>query len=296
MNTLPIEKRTQIISLLVEGMSMLAVSRVAGCSINTVSKLLEDVGAACSKYQDHNVQGLKATRIQLDEIWAFSNKQRNVAPKSKGVLGFGDVYVWTGLDLDSKLMVAFMIGKRDADYAGAFILDVASRSTSRMRLYIDENRSRLEAVDGAFASEVDYDMLLKRYGPGDQRQSSHTESFSTDKLAIAGTPDLDMDSTSFFERQNTKKDSNKRRLTCLRSGFSKKIERLEHAVSLHFMHYNFVRINKSLRVTPAMEAGVADHVWGLEEIALLVTTPEAMKRGPYKPRKKVIPNVDTTIS
>lgn len=291
MNTLPTERRTQIINLLIEGMSMRAVSQVANCSINTVTKLLKDVGGACATYQDQNVRGIEAMCVQFDEIWAYCRKERKSAPESKGELGLGDVYIWTGLDPNSKLMVSHMLGLRDADYANAFISDVASRLTHCMRLSTDGNKPCLEAVEGPSGCQADYAVLLKHYGPGEQqagqRRSSPTEFFSTDKLVIASNLELDKDSTSLFERQNTTRQADMRRLTLRPNGFSKKIESLEHAVSLHFMHYNFARIHKTLRVTPAMQAGIADHVWGLEEIAALVTAPEATKkRAPYKPRKK----------
>jgi IS1 family transposase/lambda repressor-like predicted transcriptional regulator len=287
MNTLLIEKRVQIINLLVEGMSMRAVSKVAGCSINTVTKLLKDVGAACAAYQDQNVRGIKAMRVQFDEIWAFCRKERNVAPENKGVLGFGDVYTWTGMDAESKLMVSYMVGKRDADYADAFIADIASRLTNRVQLSTDGYKPHLEAAEGAFDCNVDYAMLVKHYGPGEQ---AGQRGFSPAEFVSAGNPDMDKVSTSFVERQNMAMRMGMRRLTHLTNGLSKKMEDLEHAVSLHVMNYNFTRIHKTLRVTPAMAAGISDHVWGLEEIAALVPEPIAKKRGPYKTRQKAISN------
>lgn len=288
MNRLPLEKRAQIIALLVEGMSMRAVSRVADVSINTVTKQLEEVGAACAAYQDQNVRGINAKRVQCDEIWAFCHsKERNVAPENKGILGFGDVYTWTGMDADSKLMVSYMVGKRDADYADAFIADLASRLINRVQLSTDGHKPYLEAVEGAFGCNVDYAMLVKHYGPGEQagqRRYSPAEFVSADKRVITGNPDMDKVSTSFVERQNLTMRMGMRRFTRLTNGFSKKVENLEHAVSLHFMHYNFARIHKTLRVTPAMEAGISDHVWSLEEIAALVPELVAKKRGSYKPR------------
>lgn len=288
MNRLPLEKQTQIVNLLVEGMSMRAVSRVADVSINTVTKLLEDVGAACSSYQDQTLRGLTCKRVQCDEIWAFcQSKERNVAPENKGILGFGDVYTWTGMDADSKLMISYMVGKRDADYADAFIGDLASRLTSRVQLSTDGHKPYLEAVEGAFGCNVDYAMLLKHYGTGEQagqRRYSPAEFVSAEKRVITGKPDMSKVSTSFVERQNLTMRMGMRRFTRLTNGFSKKVENLEHAVALHFMHYNFARIHKTLRVTPAMEAGIADHAWSIEEIVRLVPEPVAKKRGAYKPR------------
>ena len=294
MNRLPIAKRTQIIALLVEGMSMRAVSRVADVSINTVTKQLEEVGAACAAYQDQNVRGINAKRVQCDEIWAFRHsKERNVAPENKGILGFGDVYTWTGMDADSKLMISYMVGKRDADYADTFIADLATRLTTRVQLSTDGHKPYLEAVEGAFGADVDYAMLVKHYGPTDttgQRRYSPSEFVSAEKRVIQGAPDMAKVSTSHVERQNLTMRMGMRRFTRLTNGFSKKVENLEHAVALHFMHYNFARIHKTLRVTPAMEAGISDHVWSLEEIANLVPEPVAKKRGAYKPRAVAISN------
>lgn len=294
MNTLSIAKRTQIINLLVEGMSMRAISRVAEVSINTVTKLLEDVGAASAAYQDKTLVNLRCKRVQCDEIWGFCYaKEKNVAPADKGVLGYGDVYTWTGIDADTKLMVSYMVGKRDADYANAFIADLASRLATRVQLSTDGHKPYLEAVEGAFGANVDYAMLVKHYGQGsvtDQRRYSPSEFVSADKRVIVGNPDIAKVSTSFVERQNLTMRMGMRRLTRLTNGFSKKVENLEHAVSLHFMHYNFARIHKTLRVTPAMEAGIADHVWSLEEIAALIPEPVAKKRGAYKARAGSISN------
>lgn len=274
MNRLPIEKRAQIVGLLVEGMSMRAVTRITGVSINTVTKLLEDVGLAAGLYQAQVLVNLPCKRVECDEIWAFCYvKEKNVAPADKGVLGFGDVYTWTGMDADSKLMVSYMVGKRDAEYANQFIADLASRLKSRVQLTTDGHKPYLEAVEGAFGAEVDYAMLVKHYGPGsvtDQRRYSPSEFVDSEKRVIMGNPNMKKVSTSYIERQNLTMRMGMRRFTRLTNGFSKKVENLEHAVSLHFMHYNFARIHKTLRVTPAMAVGISDHVWSLEEIAALV--------------------------
>lgn len=284
MNILPIEKRVQILALLVEGMSMRAISRVADVSINTVTKLLEDVGTACAKYQDETLRGLSCKRVQCDEIWGFCySKEKNVAPENKGVLGHGDVYTWTGIDADTKLMVSYMMGKRDAEYANAFMQDLASRLSNRVQLSTDGHKPYLEAVENAFHGDIDYAMLVKHYGPSsntDQHRYSPSEFVNAEPRKINGNPDINKVSTSYVERQNLTMRMGMRRLTRLTNGFSKKVENLEHAVSLHFMHYNFARIHKTLRVTPAMEAGISNHVWSLEEIAVLVPEPVAKKRGP----------------
>ena len=273
MNRLPIEKRAQIIGLLVEGMSMRAVTRITDVSINTVTKLLEDVGLAAGLYQAQVMVNLPCKRVECDEIWAFCYaKEKNVAPAAKGVLGFGDVYTWSAICATTKLIPSYMVGKRDADYANIFIADLKSRLKNRVQLTTDGHKPYLEAVEGAFGCEVDYAMLVKHYGPGstqDQRRYSPSEFVSADKRVVTGDPEMQKVSTSYVERQNLTMRMSMRRFTRLTNGFSKKIENLEHAVSLHFMHYNFARIHKTLRVTPAMASGICDHVWSLEEIVRL---------------------------
>jgi len=274
MNRLPIEKRAQMLGLFVEGMSMRAISRLIGCSINTVTKLLEEVGFACNMYQAEHIRNLTSKRIQCDEIWGFCySKEKNVAPIDKGILGHGDVWTWTAIDADTKLMVSYLVGRRDADYALTFMTDVASRLANRVQLTTDGHGPYLGAVQDAFDADIDYAMLVKHYGAGsltDQRRYSPAHLIKTENRVINGKPDTAHVSTSYVERANLTMRMGMRRLTRLTNGFSKKVENLEHAVSLHFMHYNFARIHKTLRVTPAMEAGIADHVWSLEEIAKLV--------------------------
>ena len=274
MNRLPIEKRAQIIGLLVEGMSMRAVTRITGVSINTVTKLLEDVGLAAGLYQAQTLVNLPCKRIQVDEIWSFCYvKQMYVTKEEQEQLGRGDVYTWTGMCADTKLMVSYLVGNRGVDCANAFTHDLAHRLANRVQLTSDGYRIYLNAVELAFADVIDYAMLVKHYGgqPGtpDQRRYSPGEFLSAEKRVVSGNPDATKISTSYVERQNLTMRMSMRRFTRLTNGFSKKIENLEHAVSLHFMHYNFARIHKTLRVTPAMAAGVSDHVWSLEEIAKL---------------------------
>lgn len=274
MNKLSIQKRAQIIGMLVEGNSMRAVSRMADCSINTVTKLLVDVGEACAKYQYENLRDLPCTRIQCDEIWSFCYaKEKNLPEEFKGEFGYGDVYTWTALCADTKLVPSFMVGKRDAEYAHAFMLDLASRLKNRIQLTTDGHKAYLQAVENAFGSDIDYAMLVKIYGSGakeeEQRRYSPPVCTGAEIIPINGQPDHAHVSTSHVERQNLTMRMSMRRFTRLTNGFSKKIDNLYYAVALHFMHYNFSRIHKTLRVTPAMEAGVADHVWMLEEIAQL---------------------------
>lgn len=273
MNRLPIEKRAQIVDLLVEGMSLRAGSRIIGCSINTVTKLLEEVGFACNMYQSEHLRNLKSRRVQCDEIWAFCySKEKNVSRENKGVLGHGDVWTWTAIDAESKLIVSYLVGKRDADYANAFMLDVASRLANRVQLTTDGHGPYLYAVEDAFGTAIDYAMLVKHYGAPanmEARRYSPAELIAVEQRPINGKPDPAHISTSYVERQNLTMRMGMRRFTRLTNGFSKKVENLEHAVSLHFMHYNFARLHKTLRVTPAMEAGLADHVWTNEEVAAL---------------------------
>lgn len=288
MNILPIEKRAQILHLLVEGNSMRATSRIADVSINTVTKLLEDAGAACRDYQDAAIRNISSKRVQCDEIWSFCySKEKNVAPEDKGVLGHGDVYTWTAIDADTKLAISWLVGRRDGEYAEAFIADLASRLQGRIQLTTDGHGPYIAAVEKVFGAAIDYAMLVKIYEGSDQegqKRYSPAGFVKADKRRITGNPDEKEVSTSFVERQNLTMRMNMRRFTRLTNGFSKKIENLEHAVALHFMFYNFGRIHKTLRVTPAMEAGIADHVWTLEEIAGMVRDPEVKKRGPYKKR------------
>ena len=266
---------------------MRSITCVVGCSINTVTKLLIDVGMACSDYQDKIMRNLSCKRIQCDEIWSFCySKEKSVLPEDKGVLGHGDVYTWTAICPDTKLVPSFMVGKRDAEYAHIFIDDLASRLAHRVQLTIDGHKPYIEAVEGAFGNDIDYAMLVKHYcNPSEAKQAqkrySPSQFISADKRRISGDPDIKEVSTSHVERQNLTMRMGMRRFTRLTNGFGKKIENLEHAVALHFTYYNFGRIHKTLRVTPAMEAGISDHVWSLEEIAGLVIEPVATKRGKY---------------
>ena len=292
MNRMPIAKRAKILGLLVEGMSLRAVSRVADCSINTVTKLLVDVGSACAEYQNKALVNLPCKRVQCDEIWSFVGaKQKNVA---QGAQGYGDVWTWTAICADTKLIASWMVGSRDGEAAAAFVADLAPRLANRVQLTTDGHKAYLQAVEDAFGADVDYAMLVKLYGAPqgrqDERRYSPAECTGTIKGAVQGKPDPRHVSTSYVERQNLTMRMSMRRFTRLTNGFSKKIDNHMHAVALHFMHYNFGRIHKTLRVTPAMEAGIADHVWSLEEIAALVPEPVAKPRGPYGKHPSEISN------
>jgi IS1 family transposase len=276
MNRLPLERRAQIVGMLVEGNSLRSTSRLADVSINTVTKLLLDVAQAAEQYQDRTLRGLKCRRIQCDEIWSFVYaKSKNVPEAHAGEFGFGDVWTWTALDAETKLVPSWAIGRRDAFTANAFIADLADRLAHRVQLTTDGHKVYLEAVEGAFGADVDYAMLVKMYegdsgakAPAEARYSP-AKCTGAQKQRITGNPDAAHVSTSYVERQNLTMRMQMRRFTRLTNAFSKKVENHKAAVALHFMHYNFGRIHKTLRVTPAMEAGVSDHVWSLAEIAQL---------------------------
>jgi len=274
MNRLSIQERARILQCLVEGNSMRATSRMCDVSINTVSKLLLDVGSACWVYQDRVMRDLPCTKIQCDEIWSFCySKEKNVPESRKGEYGIGDVWTWTAICADTKLVPVFMVGKRTYETAQYFIQELAHRINHRIQLTTDGHKVYLRAVEAAFGSEIDYAMLVKLYGKeggvSEERKYSPGECCGTIKGAVCGNPDEKHVSTSYVERQNLTMRMGMRRFTRLTNGFSKKIQNLECAVALHFMYYNFGRIHKTLRVTPAMEAKIADHVWTLEEIATL---------------------------
>jgi IS1 family transposase len=273
MNRLPIEKRTQIIGLLVEGNSLRATARLSDTSLNTVTKLLVDVGTVCRKYHEEHVKGLKSIRVECDEIWSFCYaKQANVPQSMQGQFGVGDVWTWTALDSNSKLIISWFVGERNAACASAFMQDVASRLSNRIQLTTDGLKAYLEAVEGAFGCDIDFAQLVKIYGesPEGEKRYSPAKCNGTQKHGIMGTPNPKHISTSYVERQNLTMRMNMRRFTRLTNAFSKKIENHEHAIALHFMYYNFVRIHKTLRVTPAQAAGVTTKLWEIEDLVRLV--------------------------
>jgi IS1 family transposase len=272
MNKLSNAKRAQILGMLVEGMSMRATSRLADVSINTVTKLLVDVGQAASDYQDKAFVNLSCKRVQVDEIWAFvGSKQRNTSETAKA-LGMGDVWTWTAIDADTKLIPSWFVGGRDAASGRIFIDDLASRLAHRIQLSSDGHKVYLQAVEAAFGGVIDYAMIVKHYGKapeGNTTRYSPAQCLGVTRGTVAGRPDEKHISTSYAERSNLTLRMGCRRFTRLTNGFSKKIENHAHAVALHMMFYNFGRVHKTLRVTPAMQAGITDHVWSLEEIASL---------------------------
>ena len=289
MNRLPIEKRAQILGMFSEGLSLRATSRLADVSINTVSKMLVEVGAACEEYQNRTLRNLPCRRIQVDEIWAFCYaKEKNVPLDRKGQFGYGDVWTWVAIDADTKLIPSWIVGDRSADSAALLMRDLASRLRYRIQLTTDGHRAYLTAVEETFGADVDFSQLIKVYGNPTEPDTRYSpgECIGCKQERIVGRPDPLHISTSFVERQNLTMRMSMRRLTRLTNAFSKKLENHTAAVALHFMHYNFARIHKTLRVTPAMEAGVSDHVWSMEEIIEMVDgfLPKPGKRGPYKKR------------
>jgi IS1 family transposase len=270
MNKLCTAKRVQILSALVEGNSLRSTSRMIGCSINTVTKLLVDLGHACAKYQDKALRNLPSRRIQCDEIWSFCySKAKNVPADKEGQFGVGDVWTWTAICADTKLIPTWYTGDRGAGSAWEFMQDLSGRLTNRVQLTTDGHGVYLNAVDEAFRGQVDYAQLVKIYGKDNSEPDtrySPAKCNGAKKEARFGNPDQAHISTSYVERANLTMRMGMRRFTRLTNAFSKKVENHAHAVAIHMMHYNFARIHKSLRVTPAMEAGVSNHVWSLEEI------------------------------
>lgn len=281
MNRLSTEQRAQIVGCLVEGMSIRATVRVTGAAKNTIVKLLTDLGKACGEYQDATLVDLPCTRIECDEIWSFCYaKQKNVPEEHRGTFGYGDVWTWTAICADTKLVPSWLVGERTTSDAVIFMDDLKSRLRKRVQLSTDGHKPYLYAVENAFGADVDYGMIHKLYGNASEteaRRYSPAECTGIEKRVITGEPDESKISTSYVERQNLTMRMGMRRFTRLTNGFSKKVENLAFAVSLHYMHYNFARPHKTLTkarngypTTPAMAAGVADHVWSLTEIAALL--------------------------
>ena len=276
MKKLDTKSRAQILGMMVEGNSIRAISRMTGASKNTIVKLLADAGDAFAAYQDKALRNLTCKRIQCDEIWAFVYaKAKNASQEMKAAGVAGDIWTWTAIDADTKLMVSWMVGHRTLAAARVFTADLAGRLANRVQLTTDGHRVYIQVVEDNFGGEVDYAMLVKQYGDaggtGPERRYSSGDCCGTIKGTVSGCPDESHISTSYVERANLTMRMGMRRMTRLTNAFSKKVENLEHAVALHFMNYNLCRIHGSLRVTPAMEAGAADHGWSLEEVIALLS-------------------------
>jgi IS1 family transposase len=292
MNKLALAKRVQILSMLCEGSSMRSISRVADVSINTVTKLLEDAGETCLALHDKHVRGVKASRVQCDEIWSFCYaKEKNVETAKAAADGAGDVWTWTALDADSKLIVSYFVGDRSGQSAIALMDDLRSRLANRVQLTTDGHKAYLQAVEGAFGGDVDYAQLVKLYGDVPEAAKgrySPAECTGTRKLRVEGNPDPRAVSTSYVERQNLTMRMSMRRFTRLTNAFSKKLDNHIAALALYFMHYSFCRVHKTLRMSPAMAARISARLWSMEDIvnAIDARAEPAKKRGPYRKREK----------
>lgn len=289
MNTLPYAKRVQILAMLCEGSSMRSISRVADVSINTVTKLLEQAGEACLAIHDETVRDVKASRIQCDEIWSFCHaKAKNVPTAKAAPEGAGDVWTWTSIDADTKLIVSYFVGDRGGESAMILMDDLRARLANRVQLTTDGHRAYLEAVEGAFGADVDYAQLVKLYGPTITAPGRYSPAECTGikKIRREGNPDIAHVSTSYVERQNLTMRMSMRRFTRLTNAFSKKLDNHIHALALYFAFYNFCRIHKTLRMSPAMAAGITDRLWSLEDVVARIDAdaPAPKARGPYKSR------------
>ena len=282
MKQLDTARRAQVVRCLVEGNSIRSTVRITGVAKNTIVRLLGEFGCACAAYHNKAVRNVRVRRLQCDEIWEFVGaKAKNVTPEKKAA-GWGDIWTWTGIDADSKLCVSYLVGGRDAGWANEFMEDCAKRISGRVQITTDGHKVYLEAVENAFGADIDYAQLQKIYGAPsdeDQRRYSPARCIGCDMKVVSGDPDPKHVSTSYVERSNLTLRMGNRRFTRLTNAFSKKAENHRHMVALFFLYYNFCRVHSTLRVTPAMEAGISDHVWSIEELCgLLPETPSATKR------------------
>ena len=280
MNKLPPEKRAQALQMMAEGVSLRAITRLTGISRTTLLKLLEDAGEAFSEYQDRVLVNLPCKRVQVDEAWAFCYaKQKNVPSAKAAPEGAGDIWTWVGIDADTKLVASWYVGARDSEAAMMFMDDLASRLASRVQLTSDGHKPYLEAIEGAFGGDIDYAMLVKVYGAAPEGQRRYSPAICTGarKYRVEGNPDPMHVSTSFVERQNLNIRMGNRRMTRLTNAFSKKAENHAHMMAVYFMHYNFVRIHQTLKVTPAMAAGVIKKLWEMSDMVAVLEEWESRK-------------------
>jgi len=289
MNKLALKTRIQILNLLCEGMSMRAVARIADVSFNTVAKALIDAGTVCAEMHDELVRDVKATRIQCDEIWAFNYcKQKTVASAKSAPADAGDIWTWTGIDADSKLIVSYLVGDRSGEAAIELMDDLRARLANRVQLSTDGHRAYLEAVEGAFGADVDYAQVVKLYGPTIDKggRYSPAECTGIKKLKVEGNPDIKHVSTSYVEAHNKTMRMHMRRFTRLTNGHSKKVANHAHMVALYTLFYNFIRTHSKLRMSPAMAAGIAETFLGFEDVIARIDAKQAPKpRGPYKKKE-----------
>lgn len=281
MNRLDTKTRRQVVACLVEGNGIRATCRMTGVAKGTVLKLIANLGAVCRAFMDETLRDLPCRRIECDEIWSFCYaKDKNLPDSMRDLPGVGSIWTWTAIDPVTKIVPSFFIGDRGAESAKIFMQDLASRLRGRVQLTTDGHRVYVEAVDGAFGCSIDYAMLIKIYGtePGTEARYSPPEVIETKVIKVSGKPESRFVSTSMVERQNLTMRMGMRRFTRLTNAFSKKVANLGHSVAIHFMHYNFCRVHQTLRVTPAIEAGVADHVWTLDEMIDLLDSTEETAR------------------
>jgi IS1 family transposase len=289
MNKLDGKARARILHHLCDGQSLRAITRIEGVSKNTVAKLLSDAGAVCTEYQDRALMNLTSRRIQVDEIWSFTYaRQKNVAAAKAGSQGAGDTWTWTAIDADTKLAMAWLVGGRDSEYAMALMDDIAKRLTNKVQLTNHDHKSYLEAVEEGLGEDIDYAMLIKLYGAAPEAANdryNHAVRSSLRAMRAEGDPEAKNVSTFYAERQDLTTRTRMRRFTRLPDAYSKKVSQHANALALHFMYYNFVRTHSSIRVSPAMAAGVTDRLWEIGDIVALIEAQEAgtpRSRGPYK--------------
>lgn len=287
MKQLTTSQRAQVVRCLVEGNSIRSTVRITGAAKNTVAKLLNDLGCACAAEHNRLVSNIRVRRLQCDEIWSFVGaKAKNTTPEKKQE-GWGDIWTWTAIDAETKLCVSYLVGGRDAGWAKDFMEDCAKRISNRVQITTDGHKAYLEAVENAFGADIDYAQLQKIYGaPSDEetRRYSPAKCIGCDMKVVSGDPDPKHVSTSYVERQNLSMRMGMRRFTRLTNGHSKKVDNHRHMVALYFFFYNFCRIHATLRVTPAMESGITNHVWDIADMVALLPEPKPTKRGPYKKR------------
>ena len=291
MNKLSVSKRATIINLLVEGVSLRSISRITGASINTITKLLVEAGQACAEYHDETVRNVRAKRVQADEIWSFTYaKQANVTTAKQAPDGAGDTWTWTALDADSKLIISWLVGPRDLGSAYTFMMDLAERLVDRVQLTTDGLKAYLSAVEDAFGADVDYSQLIKIYGSDSDSEHRYSPPVCKECIAkpITGNPDPKYINTSYVERHNLTMRMSNRRFTRLTNAFSKRVKNHIHHLALYFVFYNFCRIHKTLRMSPAMAAGVTETLRDAEWIVGLIDAraPKPAKPGPKGPRTK----------
>jgi IS1 family transposase len=278
MNKLPSEQRAQALQMMAEGVSLRAITRLTGISRTTLIKLLEDAGEAFSEYQDRTLMNMNCKRLQVDEAWAFCYaKQKNVPTAKAAPEGAGDIWTWVGIDAQSKLVASWYVGGRDSEAAMIFMDDLAKRLANRVQLTSDGHKAYLDAVEGAFGGDVDYAMLVKIYGAAPEGQRRYSPAICTGavKHRIEGNPDPKHVSTSYAERQNLNIRMGNRRMTRLTNAFSKKAANHAHMMAIYFMHYNFVRIHQTLKITPAMAAGVTAKLWEMADMVKVLEDWEA---------------------